>query len=293
MIIGSHVSMSTPEFVLGSVKEALSYGANALMLYTGAPQNTRRKPVEELRIEEAQALMEEEGIPMENLIIHAPYVINPANSVKPEVMELARTFLIEESHRTAKTGATYLVLHPGSYTTTDPDMGLKTAAQQLNEIDPELAEGVTICLETMAGKGSEIGTSFEQLEELLSSLQNADRYGICLDTCHINDAGYDVSDFDTVLDAFDRIIGLGLLHVIHLNDSKNPIGAHKDRHENIGFGTIGFDALHAVAANPRTAHIAKILETPWIKGNAPYGIEIDMLKRGVFEPERIRALGHE
>ena len=189
MIIGSHVSMSAPEFVLGSVKEALSYGANALMLYTGAPQNTRRKPVEELRIEEARALMEEEGIPMENLIIHAPYVINPANSVKPEVMELARTFLIEESYRTAKTGASYLVLHPGSYTTTDPDTGLKTAAQQLNEIDPELAEGVTICLETMAGKGSEIGTSFEQLEELLSSLQNSGRYGICLDTCHINDAG--------------------------------------------------------------------------------------------------------
>lgn len=293
MIIGSHVSMSAPEFVLGSVREALGYGANALMLYTGAPQNTRRKPVEELRIEEAKALMEEQGIPMANLIIHAPYVINPANSVKPEVMELARNFLIEESHRAKQTGASFLVLHPGSYTTTDPDTGVRTAAQQLNEIDSKLADGITICLETMAGKGSEIGTSFEQLEELLSSLQNPERYGICLDTCHIHDAGYDVSDFDSVLDAFDRIIGLEKLHVIHLNDSKNPMGAHKDRHENIGFGEIGFDALHAVAVHPRTEHIVKILETPWVKGNAPYGIEIEMLRSGAFEPERIKELGHE
>ncbi len=293
MIIGSHVSMSAPEFVLGSVKEALSYGANALMLYTGAPQNTRRKPVEELMIPEAKALMKEQGIPMENLIIHAPYVINPANSVKPEVMELARSFLIEEVKRTAKTGASFLVLHPGSYTTADPETGIHTAAAQLNEIDSELCEGVTICLETMAGKGSEIGSSFEQLEQLLEKLSNPEHYGFCLDTCHINDAGYDVRDFDAILDEFDRILGLERLHVIHLNDSKNPIGAHKDRHENIGFGTIGFEALHAAAANPRIETVPKILETPWIKGSAPYKIEIDMLRNRKFEPERIRELGHE
>lgn len=293
MIIGSHVSMSAPEFVLGSVKEALSYHATALMLYTGAPQNTKRKPVEELRIEEARALLSEHGIPMDHLIVHAPYIINPANSVKPEVMELARTFLIEETHRVKAIGASFLVLHPGSYTTTDPDTGIATSICQLNELEGELADHVVICLETMAGKGSEIGTSFEQLETILSSLTNPDRYGICLDTCHINDAGYDVRDFDGVLDAFDERIGLNKLKVIHLNDSKNPKGARKDRHENIGFGTIGFDALHAVAVNKRVEAVPKILETPWVNGNAPYGIEIKMLETGVFEPERIKALGHE
>ena len=293
MIIGSHVSMSAPEFLLGSVKEALSYHATALMLYTGAPQNTRRKPVEELRAQEARELLQEHGIPLEHLIVHAPYIINPANSVKPEVMDLARTFLIEETQRVNAIGASCLVLHPGSYTTTDSDTGIQTAIEQLNAIDEALADGVTICLETMAGKGSEIGTTFEQLETILSSLKHPERYGICLDTCHLNDAGYDVTDFDGILDQFDHCIGLSNLRVIHLNDSKNPKGAHKDRHENIGFGTIGFDALHAVAVNPRVEAIPKILETPWIKGSAPYAIEIEMLKTGVFEPERIRALGHE
>ena len=293
MIIGCHVSMSAPEFVLGSVKEALGYGANALMLYTGAPQNTRRKPVEELCIPEARALMKESSMPMDRMIIHAPYVINPANSVKPEVMELARSFLIEETRRTEAIGAKYMVLHPGSYTTTDLETGLRTASAQLNEIEGELSDQVVICLETMAGKGSEIGSSFEQLAELLEHLNHNERYGVCLDTCHISDAGYDLSDFDAVLDEFDRVIGLERLHVIHLNDSKNPRGAHKDRHENIGFGAIGFDLLHAVAENSRTAHVAKILETPYIKAQPPYGIEIDMLRKGVFEPERLQALGHE
>lgn len=293
MILGCHVSMSAPEFVLGSVKEALSYGANALMLYTGAPQNTRRKPVEELRIPEAKALMAESGIPMEHLIVHAPYVINPANSVKPEVMDLARSFLIEETHRTSAIGAKYLVLHPGSYTTTDPDTGISTAAAQLNEMDGELAGDVVISLETMAGKGSEIGKSFEELEAIFAKLDHPERYGVCLDTCHINDAGYEVASFDSVLDRFEEVLGLSKLHVIHLNDSKNPLGARKDRHENIGFGTLGFNTLYQVASCKRTEAIPKILETPYIKGNPPYGIEIDMLRRGVFEAEKLIELGHE
>lgn len=293
MILGSHVSMGAPGFVLGSVEEAIGYGANALMLYTGAPQNTRRKAVDELRIEEARKKMDEAGILPEHLIVHAPYIINPANSVKPEVMDLARSFLIEEAHRTAAIGASYMVLHPGSYTTTDLETGIRTAASQLNAIEDELPEGVIICLETMAGKGSEIGFRLEQLAELLSLIHRPEHYGICLDTCHMNDAGYDISDFDGLLDEFDRILGLDKLKVIHLNDSKNAKGARKDRHENIGFGTIGFEALHKVAACERTAAVPKILETPYVGGQAPYAIEIEQLRKGSFSKELLEKQGHQ
>ena len=293
MILGSHVSMGAPGFVLGSVEEAIGYGANALMLYTGAPQNTRRKAVEELRIKEAKKKMDEAGIKPEHLIVHAPYVINPANSVKPEVMDLARSFLIEEARRTAAIGASYMVLHPGSYTTTDLETGIRTAASQLNAIEGDLPEEVIICLETMAGKGSEIGFRLEQLAELLELIRMPAHYGICLDTCHMNDAGYDLSDFDGLLDEFDRILGLDLLKVIHLNDSKNIRGARKDRHENIGFGTIGFEALHAAAACERTAHVPKILETPYVSGHAPYAIEIEQLRNNSFSKEPLEKLGHQ
>ena len=293
MIIGSHVSMGAPGFVYGSVEEAIGYGANALMLYTGAPQNTRRKAVEELRIEEAKKKMEDAGIKPEHLIVHAPYVINPANSVKAEVMDLARSFLIEEACRTAAIGASYMVLHPGSYTTTDLETGIRTAASQLNAIEGDLPADVTICLETMAGKGSEIGFRLEQLAELLEQIHMPSHYGICLDTCHMNDAGYDISDFDGLLDEFDRILGLDLLRVIHLNDSKNIRGARKDRHENIGFGTIGFEALHAVAVCERTAHVPKILETPYVGGHAPYAIEIEQLRKGSFSREQLEKQGHQ
>lgn len=289
MILGCHVKMNAPLFLEGSVKEALSYGCDALMLYTGAPQNTVRKPITDMHVMEAQQLMEQNHIPMERMIIHAPYLINPANSVKPEVQELAHDFLISEVNRTAEIGAKYLVLHPGSYTTTDPETGIRTCTALLNSIGT-LPGNVVICLETMAGKGSEIGTSFEQLEEILSGLDHPEHYGICLDTCHINDAGYDVHDFDAVLDEFDHVIGLRNLKVIHLNDSKNERGAHKDRHANIGQGTIGFDTLHAIASNRRTEHITKILETPYIDKKPPYAIEIAMLRSGKYDQTRLEAL---
>lgn len=286
MILGCHVQMKAPLYVEGSVKEALSYGANALMIYTGAPQNTRRTDTEKLHIPEARNLMAENNIPMENLIVHAPYIINPANSVKPEVGELAVQFLDSESMRTKEIGAKYMVLHPGSYTTTDPETGIRTAIAHLNEV--VIPDEVTICLETMAGKGSEIGTSFEQLAEILSGLKQPERYGVCLDTCHINDAGYDVSDFDKVLNEFDHVLGLDRLHVIHLNDSKNVRGSHKDRHANIGQGTIGFEALEKIATDARTEKIPKILETPYINKKPPYQIEIDMLRSGQYDPDRLK-----
>jgi deoxyribonuclease-4 len=293
MIIGSHVSVTAPEYLAGSVREALGYGANALMVYTGAPQNTKRKPVMDLKPKEARELMKEAGISMEHMIIHAPYIINPANASKETVRELARSFLIQESARVEAIGASYLVLHPGSYTDMDLSTGIATAIDQLNSIDDQLSGRVTICLETMAGKGSEIGFQLEQLEEILEGLHSPQKYGICLDTCHMNDAGYDVSDFDSLLDEFDRILGLSRLKVIHLNDSKNPRGARKDRHENIGLGAIGFETLYRIAHNERTAHIPKILETPYIGKKAPYGVEIEMLKNGVFDRSRLEALKDE
>lgn len=277
MIIGSHVQMKAPDYLTGAVREALGYEANALMLYTGAPQNTRRVPIEKMKCEEAHDLMKENGILADNLIVHAPYIINPANSVKPEVGELAVSFLSQESYRVSAMGARYMVLHPGSYTTTDLDTGIHTAIQHLNETD--IADGVVICLETMAGKGSEIGFRFEQLAEILDGLKKPEKFGVCLDTCHISDAGYDLRDFDKVLAEFDHYIGRDRLHVIHLNDSKNIIGARKDRHENIGKGTIGLDTLCAVAHRKDLAQIPMILETPYIDGKAPYKEEIALIRQ--------------
>ncbi len=283
MILGCHVQMKAPDFVEGSVKEALSYKADALMLYTGAPQNTKRRPVEEMHVSQARALMEENGIPMERMIIHAPYIINPANSVKPEVAELAVEFLEKELQRTAAIGAKYMVLHPGSYTTADLETGIATAIRRLNAVG-DYPENTVVCLETMAGKGSEIGFRFEQIAQILEGVSHPEHFGVCFDTCHTSDAGYDLRDFDAVLDEFDHVIGLSRLHVIHLNDSKNAMGARKDRHANIGQGTLGFDLLRSIAANERISGIPLILETPYIGGRPPYGEEIAMLRSGVYTP---------
>ncbi len=282
MIIGCHVQMKAPKFLEGSVEEALSYKANALMLYTGAPQNTKRRDISELHIAQARELMKKNDIPMERMIIHAPYVINPANSVKPEVAELAVSMLSGELKRMEAIGARYLVLHPGSYTTTDLDTGINTIITRLNEV--VVPGNIVICLETMAGKGSECGYRFEHLAHILENLNQQERYGVCFDTCHVNDAGYDLRCFDDVLNEFDRVIGLRHLHVVHLNDSKNALGARKDRHANIGEGTIGFDVLRAIAMDERLADVPKILETPYIDGQAPYGREIEMLRSGRYDP---------
>jgi len=283
MILGCHVKMTAPLYLEGSVREALSYGADALMLYTGAPQNTRRSPIEAMHAEEARHLMKESGLPMDRMIVHAPYLINPANSVKPEVAELAGSFLASEIQRTHEIGARYLVLHPGSYTTADAETGIASTIRILNAL-PEIPEGVIICLETMAGKGSEIGSSFEQLAEILEGLDHPEHFGICMDTCHLNDAGYDISGFGRILEEESRLIGLERVHVVHLNDSKNPRGSHKDRHANIGLGTIGFDQLHSVACCQELAHAAKILETPYIDEKPPYRTEIRMLRDGIYKP---------
>lgn len=284
MKIGSHVSLSSPDYFLGAVNEALSYGANALMIYTGAPQNTRRIPVDELNSEAGLALMKENKIPLSNLIIHAPYIINLANTTKPETFELATSFLSQELKRVQSLSGNVVVLHPGAHVGAGIDLGLDQAIKGLNIVLDNVTN-VSLALETMSGKGTEIGRTFEEIAYLIKGVNNKDCISVCLDTCHIHDAGYDLTDFDAVLDEFDRIIGLKYLSVIHVNDSKNIRGASKDRHENIGYGEIGFDILHGVITNPRLEHLPKILETPYIKAEpsyAPYKYEIEMIKKGQF-----------
>lgn len=280
--IGSHVSMSGKKMLLGSVEEALSYGANTFMIYTGAPQNTLRKPIEELKIEEAVECMNTNGI--EEIVVHAPYIINLGNSIKPETFELAVNFLHEEIKRTeAVQKSKQLVLHPGAHVGAGDETGIKQIIRGLNEAITK-EQTVNIALETMAGKGSECGRSFEQLAEIISGVTYNEKLTVCMDTCHINDAGYDVANnFDGILKEFDNIIGLDRLKVIHLNDSKNPLGSRKDRHELIGSGYIGFDALCYVANHELLKDIPKILETPYVANEAgdkrpPYKFEIAMLR---------------
>ena len=284
MKLGCHVSMSAPDYVLGSVKEAVSYGANALMLYTGAPQNTRRKAMSELKIAEALELMKEHGIEESSVVVHAPYIINLANCMKPETFELGVEFLTKEIERVKALHATILVLHPGSHVKVGEDAGLKKIVEGLDLAMREIGD-VNIAIETMAGKGSEIGYQFEHIRYLIDHVAKPDHIKVCLDTCHIHDAGYDLSDFDKILDEFDQIIGLDRLICMHINDSKNVQGAKKDRHANIGFGEIGFDKLNAIVHNPRVADVVKILETPYVEDHPPYRQEIAMLRSGVFDEE--------
>ena len=295
MKIGSHVGMSGKEMMLGSVKEALSYGANTFMLYTGAPQNTRRKDVSELRVEEAWELMRANDIT--EFVVHAPYIINLANTVKPEIYQLAVDFLKTEIERTAAMGSKTLVLHPGSHVNAGVDAGIDSIIKGLNEVLTRDTP-VNIALETMAGKGSEIGRSFEELAHIYDGVTYNDKLRVCFDTCHTNDAGYDVAnDFDSVIEEFDKIIGKDQIAVFHINDSKNTRGASKDRHENIGLGSIGFDALYKIVWHKDFLDVPKILETPYVKSLAdakkafpPYKEEIDMLRSGAYDAARITKL---
>lgn len=281
--IGSHVGMNGKKMMQGSVEEALSYEANTFMLYTGAPQNTRRKEISELHIEAAQALMKEKGI--EEFIVHAPYIINLANSVKPETYELAVNFLRLELVRTCAMGSRILVLHPGAHVGAGTEAGTASIIRGLNEVLTDDTDCL-IALETMAGKGSEIGRTFEELAAIYEGVSKKDRLRVCFDTCHTHDSGYDIiEDFDGVIEQFDALLGKDQIAVFHINDSKNPRGAAKDRHENLGKGTIGFEALNRIVHHPDFADVPKILETPWIpvdgdKKNtrAPYKEEIALLR---------------
>ncbi|MFD1418116.1 deoxyribonuclease IV [Companilactobacillus keshanensis] len=290
MIIGSHVAMKAPKMLAGSAKEAHSYGANAMMIFTGAPQNTRRKDVSEMNIEEGQRLLKLYGI--DHIIGHAPYIVNLGNTVKPENLPFGISFMHDEIQRADALGIEALSFHPGAHLKQGPEVALKQIAESLDKaIDKN--QKVNIAIETMAGKGTEVGINFEQLAMIFDHCQHNDKLSVTMDTCHMSDAGYNVKDdFDGVLNEFDHILGVDKISVIHLNDSKNDQGSHKDRHENIGFGTIGFDTLNYVAHHPQLEQVPKIMETPYVKkdendkkGVAPYKLEIEMLRNQKFDPE--------
>ena len=281
--IGSHVSMSGPDFFLASVKEALSYNATTFMFYTGAPQNTFRTPLDKCKIEEGLKAIKEAGLSLDKIVVHAPYIINLANKAKPETFDIAIKALKSELIRTEAFGAKLLVLHPGSHVGQGVEVGLNNILEGLEEVLKEDKTNVTICLETMAGKGTECGATFDEINYLLTHSKYKDRLAVCLDTCHVNDEGVDIKDIDGVLKLFDEKIGLKHLKVLHINDSKNPIGAHKDRHENIGYGYIGFETLYKYIHHPLLRDIPKILETPYYNDKPPYKEEIEMLLSGVYK----------
>jgi deoxyribonuclease-4 len=283
--IGSHVSMSGKKMLLAASEEAVSYGSNTFMIYTGAPQNTRRKKIEDLNIEAGRKHMEENGI--HQMIVHAPYIINIGNASNPATYELGVNFLRTEIDRTEAIGANQIVLHPGSHVKEGAEVGIKKIIEGLNEVLTG-NEKVQIALETMAGKGSECGRTFEEIAMIIDGVKYNDKLSVCFDTCHTHDAGYNiVEDFDGVLEEFDRIVGIDRIKVLHINDSKNARGTHKDRHENIGFGHIGFKALNYVVHHPQLMEIPKILETPYVgedKNNKkpPYNHEIEMFRNQQF-----------
>ena len=282
LYIGSHVSMNGPEFYLGSVKEALSYGATTFMFYTGAPQNTYRKPTSELKIQEGRKLIAEHGIDESKIVVHAPYIINRANKSREDLFDLSIKVIGSEIQRTADFGCQILVLHPGAHVGQGEETGIDNLAECLDEVLSKDNTNVKIALETMAGKGSEIGITFEQIRAIIDKCHYPERLGVCLDTCHVSDAGYDIHDVDELLKEFDKVIGLDRLLVVHINDSKNPRAAHKDRHENIGYGYIGFDTLNKYIHHPLLNGIPKILETPYVNEKPPYKTEIQMFKDGKY-----------
>ncbi|WP_084246118.1 deoxyribonuclease IV [Planomicrobium okeanokoites] len=287
MLLGSHVSMSGKKMLLAASEEAASYGASTFMIYTGAPQNSRRKPIEELNIEAGKAHMEANGL--SNIVVHAPYIINIANTQKPETFAHGVEFLQKEIERTAALGAKQIVLHPGAHVGAGTEAGIAKIIEGLNEV---LSQDypVNIALETMAGKGTECGRNFEEIAAIINGVTNNERLSVCFDTCHTHDAGYNIrEDFNGVLEQFDRTVGIKRLQVLHINDSKNVRGAAKDRHENIGFGEIGFEALNSIVHHRDLKDIPKILETPYVGADAknkkaPYAFEIEMFKAGVFSP---------
>ncbi len=277
LYIGSHVGFSKDKQLLGSLDEALSYEANTFMFYTGAPQNTMRYAIDDKLTEEAYLKMKENNVLLDKIIVHAPYIINLANP-DVEKHEFAINFLKQEVSRCEQLGIKNMVLHPGSHVGEGIDRGIELIADGLNKVLKD-DHSVCILLETMAGKGSEVGSNFSEIKRIIDKIENKKLIGVCLDTCHLHDAGYDLSDFDGVLDEFDKEVGLKYVKCVHINDSKNPSSSHKDRHENIGKGYIGLDNLINVIYNKRLDNIPKILETPYINEVAPYKEEIALIRK--------------
>jgi len=294
LIIGSHVSFTNSTQLLGSIEEALSYGANTFMFYTGAPQNTKRNPINDELTYKAYELMKENNIDLEKVVIHAPYIVNLGNL---ENFDFSVSFLKEELYRASQLGIKNVVLHPGASVSYTKEESINSIIKGLNLIlDNNL--DVTICLETMAGKGTEIGRNLDEIKTIIDGVKFKNKIGVCLDTCHLSDSGIDISKFDEYLDLFDKEIGLSYIKCIHINDSKNDLGSHKDRHENFGLGNLGFDNLINIIYNERLKEIPKILETPYVtkddeskeKIYPPYKYEIDLIRNKKFDPELINKI---
>lgn len=284
LLIGSHVSFNKTEQLLKSVREAVSFGANTFMFYTGAPQNTLRYKIDEELTKKAYDEMKENGIVFDKIIVHAPYIINLANRRDEEKWEFSKQFLKEELNRCSKLGCKYLVLHPGSHVQEGMEIGIKNIIDAINFVLSEDEGSVTILLETMSGKGSEIGSSLDSLKKIIDGIKNRERIGVCLDTCHLHDSGYDLTQFDEFLEEFDEKIGISNIKCVHINDSKNEKGSKKDRHENLGYGTIGFDTLLKIIYHEKLKSVPKILETPYINHEiAPYKKEMEMIKAKKFD----------
>ena len=292
LIIGSHVSFKKDDQLVGSVKEALSYGSNTFMFYTGAPQNTARCDINNELTKKAHKLMEENNIDKKNIIVHAPYIINLAST--GEKFDFAVNFLKQEISRVESLGFDKIVLHPGSHVNIGTEAGINNIINALNLVFNKKTN-VKILLETMAGKGTECGKNFEEIKAIIDGINQKENIGVCLDTCHIHDAGYNLENFDDIIAKFDNIIGLNYLYCIHVNDSKNVINSHKDRHENIGFGNIGFDNLLTIIYHEKLKNIPKILETPYVNINddskeriyPPYKFEIEMIRNKQFNSNLI------
>lgn len=279
LYIGSHVGFNKDSQLLGSLNEALEYGANTFMFYTGAPQNTKRYDIDDNLTINAINEMNDKGIDINKIIVHAPYIINLANRIDDDKYNFSINFLIQELERCNKLHIKNIVLHPGSHVGQGIDVGLKNIIDALNKVFEKNKDDVNILIETMAGKGTEVGSNFDEIKKIIDGVSNKDRIGVCLDTCHLNDSGYDLSNFDELLDDFDKKIGLEYIKCVHINDSKNIIGSRKDRHENIGNGFIGLDKIMNVVNNERLNNIPMILETPYINDLPPYKEEIALIRK--------------
>lgn len=283
--LGSFVPFKAPFMYVESVREAIKTDCNCFMVFTGAPQNNFRKPIHELYIDEALDLMRKNNLKTIDVVVHAPYLINLADTKNYEDYKLSLEMLADDINRCRALGSNKLVLHPGNHLYKGEHLGLSQVIHSLDYIN-ENNDDVIICLETMAGKDTEVGKNFDELAYIFNHVKEPGKLGVCLDTCHIHDAGYDVHDFDLVLDEFDLKIGLDKLLVVHINDSKNIRGSKRDRHEFFGYGKIGFDCLIDIIYNPRIKHIVKILESPYYKIGSkeysPYLVEIEMIKNKKF-----------
>lgn len=291
LILGCHVSYKKDSQLLGSLNEALGYGANTFMFYTGAPQNTSRYPINDNLTLEAFKKMKELGFDYSKVVVHAPYIVNLANNDEVK-FNFAVQFLKDELKRCSQLGIKNVVLHPGSHVGIGIDAGISNIARGLNMVLGDV--DVRILLETMAGKGSEIGSKLEEIKRIIDLVEDKKHIGVCIDTCHLSDAGYNLRDFDSFLNKFDEVIGIEKIGCVHVNDSKNDLGSHKDRHENIGFGKVGFETLLQIIYNKRLENIPKILETPYVdREYPPYKFEIEMIKNKKFDEELISKIRGE